>query len=282
VTTLAVVVVTHDTCDEVLGCLDTIDHADEVVVVDAGSSDGTPGAVRARHPGVRVLELANTGFGRGVNAGVRACTAGIVVAANADVRFDPGAIARLARVLAGDAGLGAAGPAVRDLSGAPQASARQIPGTATALGHALLGQIMPANPWTARYYERDADPGLARDVDWLSGCAIALRRHAFEQVGGFDPGYFLYVEDVDLGWRLRRAGWRLRYEPDATVTHRGGASTGRRRVRALIAHAHSLDRFYGRTRASAAARLLRPVVRVGLAGWVGIGIVAGAARRASR
>jgi N-acetylglucosaminyl-diphospho-decaprenol L-rhamnosyltransferase len=270
---VAVVVVTHDTRDELLACLDTVTGADEVVVADAGSSDGTAAAIRDRHPGVRVLELANTGFGRAANAGVRASTAEVVVVANADVTFDPGAIPALARALADDTALAAVGPAVRDPAGTTQASARRLPSPATALGHALLGRIAPANRWTARYHQRDADPSRARDVDWLSGCALALRRQAFDDVGGFDPGYFLYVEDVDLAWRLREAGWRLRYEPVARVTHRGGASTGRRPVRALLAHARSLDRFYARTHPSTADRALRPLVRVGLAAWVAIGIV---------
>jgi N-acetylglucosaminyl-diphospho-decaprenol L-rhamnosyltransferase len=112
-------------------------------------------------------------------------------------------------------------------------------------------------------------PVVPRDADWLSGCALAIRRTAFDDVGGFDPGYFLYVEDVDLGVRLRRLGWRLRYEPvrrgrppgrrvDGPTSHLG-AATAR----------DSLDRFYGRHVATGPlGRLGRPLVRLGLAGWV--------------
>jgi N-acetylglucosaminyl-diphospho-decaprenol L-rhamnosyltransferase len=267
----AVVVVSHDTREEALGCLATLPAAgaDEVVLVDTGSRDGTAAAVRAAHPDVRVLELDNVGFGRGANAGIRSCAAEILVVCNADVRFAAGSIEVLADRLESDPSVAAAGPAVRYPDGRHQASARDVPDLPTALGHALLSRLWRANPWTRRYRRTDADPGRARDADWLSGCAFAVRRTAFEGVGGFDPAYFLYVEDLDLGVRLRRAGWRLRYEPQARVVHRVGASTGSRRAWALTMHARSLDRYYTRHLGRGVlGRLGRPLVRVALAGWV--------------
>jgi N-acetylglucosaminyl-diphospho-decaprenol L-rhamnosyltransferase len=267
----AVVVVSHDTRDEALGCLASLADAgaDEVVLVDTGSVDGTADAVRRAHPGTEVLVLDNVGFGRGANAGVRRTGAEVVVVCNADVRFEPGSVEVLARRLWADPAVGAAGPLVRYPDGRPQASARDVPAFTTAVGHALLSRVWRDNPWTRRYRRTDADPSRARDAAWLSGCTLAVRRRAFEDVAGFDPAYFLYVEDVDLGVRLRRAGWRLRYEPDARVVHRVGASTGRRRRWALTTHARSLDRFYGRyVGTGPLGRAARPLVRVALAGWV--------------
>lgn len=271
----AVVVVTHQTRDEVLGCLASIDVETDVVVVDNGSTDGTAGAVRQRHPHVEVLELANAGFARGANAGVRATRAEVVVVANADVRFGAGALARLARVFDDDPALGAAGPLVRYPSGAIQASARRVPGAGDAFGHAVFGRLAPGNRWTRRYHDLPADAlPRERDVDWLSGCAIAVRRQAFDAVGGFDPGYFLYVEDVDLGVRLRDAGWRLRHVPEAEVTHVVGASTRHRPLRARIAHARGIDRFHARHHRTAAGVMARPIVRAGLVLWVFVGWLA--------
>ncbi|TVP63301.1 MAG: glycosyltransferase family 2 protein [Nitriliruptor sp.] len=270
---LAVVFVTHDTRDEVLAALDAV-AADperptdlEVVVVDAGSRDGTVAAVRARADGTRVLALVNTGFGRGANAGVRATSARFVLVANADVRVHPGALHRLAAALAAADDVAGVGPQVRYPSGALQASARRDLDASTVLGHAALGRLWPENPWTRRYHARDLPSDVPREVSWLSGCALLLRREAIESVGGFDPGYFLYVEDVDLGDRLRAAGWRLRYEPAAVVEHRVGASTSRARLRALWHHAVSLDRYLAR-RLRGAGRLLRPLLPVALATWV--------------
>jgi len=273
----ALVVVTHDTRAEAFGALDAVaadPHAPpglEVVVVDTGSRDGTAGVVRAHPLRPRVLELANCGFGRAANAGIRTTSAPVVVVTNADVRPHPGALGHLAAALRDDAALAAVGPQVRYPSGALQASARRQLDARTLLGHGLLGRLAPRNRWTRRYHARDLDPDLPRDVDWLSGCALALRRTAVEQVGGFDPGYFLFVEDLDLGERLRQAGWRLRYEPAAVVEHRVGASTSRRPVRARLYHARSLDRHLAR-RLHGPARLVRPLLPMALAGWVALGV----------
>jgi N-acetylglucosaminyl-diphospho-decaprenol L-rhamnosyltransferase len=267
----AVVVVSHDTREEALACLRSAREAGarELVLVDSGSRDGTATAVRRDDPAVDVLELENVGFGRAANAGVARTAADTVVIANADVRFAGDSLRVLHARLAADPALGAVGPAVVYPDGTFQASARRLPDPATAVGHALLYRVWVGNPFTRRYRDLDADRSCARDVDWLSGCALALRRAAFDAVGGFDPAYFLYVEDVDLAVRLRAVGWRLRFEPAATVVHRVGASTRQRRLRSLVHHARGLDRFYGRHLArSLPARLLRPLVRLGLAGWV--------------
>jgi N-acetylglucosaminyl-diphospho-decaprenol L-rhamnosyltransferase len=265
---LAVVAVTHDTRQEILGLLATVPEDVEVVVVDTGSADGTAAAVRSAAPRARVLELANAGFGRGANAGIRATRAAVVVVCNADVRFDPDALPALAAAVTAAPDIAAAGPRVRYPDGTRQASARRDPDLRTSIGHALFGRLVPDNRWTRRYHGSDLAWDVARDVDWLSGCALALRRAAVEAVGGFDPGYFLYVEDVDLAVRLREAGWRLRYEPTGGVVHRVGASTSRRRWRALTLHARSLHRFVLRRLAPPVALVVRPVLAVALAGWV--------------
>ncbi|MDP9023404.1 MAG: glycosyltransferase family 2 protein [Actinomycetota bacterium] len=266
----AAVIVTHDTRDEALACLGSLSDAgaDEVVLVDSGSSDGTADAVRDAFPDVTVVQLPNVGYGRAANVGVARTTAPYVVVANADTRFEEGAVAALADDLERHPDAGAAGPLVRYPDGELQASARRFPTLGQAIGHAAFGLWWPDNPWTRAYRMRDEDPTAEKEVDWLSGCALALRRDAFVDVGGFDPAYFMFVEDVDLGYRLQQAGWKVRFAPDAEVIHAVGASTRRRRAWMVIEHAKSLDRFYGRAYATGPGRWLRPLIRVGLALWV--------------
>jgi N-acetylglucosaminyl-diphospho-decaprenol L-rhamnosyltransferase len=264
---VAVVIVTHETRDEVLGCLSTLPDDVPTVVVDTGSCDGTAAAVRVAAPHATVLELANAGFGRGANAGVRATDADVVVVANADVRFADGAVGALARAVVASDDVALVGPHVVYPDGQRQASARALPDPLTAALHALLRWIRPHNRWTARYRQAGTDPALARDVGWVSGCVLAARRTAFDAAGGFDPGYALYLEDVDLAARLGDAGWRVRYDPVTTVVHRVGASTGTRRWRALRWHAAGLERFVVR-RYGRAGRLLRLPLRAVLAAWV--------------
>jgi len=276
-----VVLVTHDTRDEVLGALASlVEHPGPVVVVDAGSRDGTADAVRSLHPDVRVLELGNVGYGRGVNAGAAVLPADVeaVVAANADVRFLPGAIEVLVAALRDDRRVAVAGPRVRYPDGGHQASARRAPSFGTAVAHAALGWLHPDNPATRRYHALDLtgpDVTTPCDVDWVSGCAFAVRRSDLDAVGGFDPGYRLFVEDVDLCDRLRRSGRRIRFVPGAVVEHRVGASTRRRPLRSRIAHARGLDRYLSRPQRGA-VRHLRPLVWPGLAAWVVATTVAGA------
>jgi N-acetylglucosaminyl-diphospho-decaprenol L-rhamnosyltransferase len=270
---VALVVVSHDTRDEALGCLATVPADVPTVLVDTGSRDGTTAAVRAAYPHVRVLELANAGFGRGANAGVRATDAEVVVVANADVRFGADGPAAMALAATAAPGVGLAGPRVVYPDGRRQASARALPDPLTAVLHALLRWVLPGNRWTARYRQTDHDPMVARDVGWVSGCALAVRRVAFDAVDGFDPGYPLYLEDVDLAARLQDAGWRVRYDPRTTVVHRVGASTAGRRWRTLVWHARGLDRYVGR-RYGAAGRALRPLLRLALAAWVVVSYLA--------
>jgi N-acetylglucosaminyl-diphospho-decaprenol L-rhamnosyltransferase len=135
------------------------------------------------------------------------------------------------------------GPAVLEPSGARYPSARRVPSVLDAVGHGTLGSVWPTNPFTRRYRQLDADPSLPRDVDWLSGAAVWLRRAALDDVGGWDERYFMYVEEVDLAWRLRRAGWRVAYEPSGTVVHVQGASTARHPYRMIVWHHRSLWRF---------------------------------------
>ena len=124
-----------------------------------------------------------------------------------------------------DIAAGALGPAVLNLDQTRYPSARALPSLRQGAGHALLGRLWPSNPWTAAYQRNQESTGEdERTAGWLSGACLLLRREAFEQVGGFDPSYFMFFEDVDLGERLGRAGWTNRYVPRAEVTHAQGTS----------------------------------------------------------
>jgi N-acetylglucosaminyl-diphospho-decaprenol L-rhamnosyltransferase len=267
---VAVVVVNHNTRDDLLACLASLAGAgaDEVVVVDSGSSDGSASAAAAAFPDALVVSLPNVGFGQAANAGVAACTAPVVVLANADTRFPEGSAAAMGAYLDARPDVGALGPMVRFPDGRLQMSARSFPSLSQALGHAVFGLFWPTNPWTRVYRLTDWDHASERQVDWVSGCCVAVRRDAFDAVGGFDPAYFMFVEDVDLCYRLGQAGYRVMFAPVAEVVHAIGASVSRKRFRMAFEHARSLDRFFGRRYATGPKRALRPLIRVGLAGWL--------------
>lgn len=265
------VVVAHRTPVRAERCARSLERAgaDLVVVVDAGSDDGSVEHLAAA--GIEVVAEANLGFGRCANAGVARLPADVdaVVLCNADTEWAPGAAGALADAVRRP-DVVAAGPEVVYPDGRPQASARRMPSVATAVGHAVLGLWWPSNPWTRRY--RNLDGGSRQDVDWLSGCGLAVDRDAFVAVGGFDPGYFLYAEDVDLGVRLGRRG-RLVTVPGARVVHEVGASTAHLSFQRVVQHARSLDRFAATHVLTGWRRVLRPLVRLGLAAWAGTALL---------
>jgi N-acetylglucosaminyl-diphospho-decaprenol L-rhamnosyltransferase len=216
----------------------------ELVVVDNGSTDGSVDALRAAFPDVSVIESPNNlGYAGGANLGTRATNAPVVAVCNSDLSVRSGTAGALVERLERESDLGAIGPALENPDGSRYPSARAVPRLRDAVGHGVFGLVWPRNPFTRRYRQLDADPDEPRDVDWVSGAAVWLRRRAVDEVGGWDERYFMYVEDVDLCWRLRSAGWRISFEPRGRVVHVQGASTRLQPHRMVVAHHRSLLRF---------------------------------------
>jgi N-acetylglucosaminyl-diphospho-decaprenol L-rhamnosyltransferase len=248
----AAVVVNYEAGPLLLACVesllaDTSAGIPEVVVVDNGSRDGSIDALLRAVPGVRVVApAANVGYAAAANRGTAATTAPVVAVCNPDLEVTGGTAAAVLARFADEPDLAAVGPLLRNPDGSPYPSARSHVTSFDALGHALLGRIRPRNRFTRRYRELDADWRQPRDVDWVSGAIVFLRRAAVDSVGGWDERYFMYMEDVDLCWRLRRIGWRVAYEPGGEAVHVQGASTGARPYRMIAEHHRSVYRFAAR------------------------------------
>jgi N-acetylglucosaminyl-diphospho-decaprenol L-rhamnosyltransferase len=266
--TVSAVVVSYNSAGYLADCLRSLrsEGVGEVVVVDNASSDGSADVVRTSDAAVRVIEAgANLGFGSGANRGAAATNGDYLLILNPDTVVEPGTVKALAEALDRDPGLAVVGPRMENLDGTLYPSVRRFPDLRVAVGHAFLGLVWPANPFTRRYRMLDWDHDRpAADVDWVGGACALVRRAAFDAVGGFDEGYFMYVEDVDLCWRLGRAGWRIGYEPAARVVHALGGSSRRRPYRMIAEHHRSLLRFVSKS-TEGARRGLVPVVAAGLA-----------------
>ena len=256
-----VVVVNFNAARHLAACLAGLTHDPDVgsiVVVDNASTDDSIGVVAAAAPDAVWLPTgANLGFGRAANRGIAATRAPFVLIVNPDLTVSPGALGALVAHLRADPACGVAGPRVVSLDGATYPSARAFPTLADALGHGFVGLVKPDNRWSRRYRHEGR-------TDWVSGTAMLCRRTALEAVGGFDEDYFMYVEDVDLCWRIRLAGWGVGYVPGAVVEHEIGGSSEAAPYRMIAAHHRSLLRFANRT-TRGAHRLLLPVVALGLA-----------------
>jgi N-acetylglucosaminyl-diphospho-decaprenol L-rhamnosyltransferase len=264
----AAVVVNFNGGDLLVRCVrsildDTSAGEPGVVVVDNGSTDGSLELLTEAHPKVRVLTApGNVGYARGANIGIASTDAPVVAVVNADVELEPGVAAAMVAAVDADPSVGAAGPRVLNVDGSVYPSARTDPGLGVAAAHAALGLVWRTNPWTRRYRQLDLDPTIPRHVDWISGAAVWLRREALDDVGGWDERYFMYMEDFDLCLRLRRAGWRIAYEPAGAVVHTQGASTSQRPYRMIAEHHRSVWRFAARRYRGWRRPLLVPLAAV--------------------
>jgi N-acetylglucosaminyl-diphospho-decaprenol L-rhamnosyltransferase len=287
---LRVVAVTYSAGESLTGFLETLRHATsrplDVVLADNGSTDGAPERAAQRYPDVRVLPTGgNVGYGAAANVGLADRRTGWALVANPDIRFEPGAVDELLTVAARWPRAATVGPAIRTPGGELYPSARDLPSLSTGVGHALLGWIWPANPWTASY-RREREEPTERPAGWLSGSCFLVDLEAFHSVGGFDPGYFMYFEDVDLAARLGERGWLHVYAPSAVVEHEGGHATRRDPHRMQRVHHTSALRYLVRRYPGPARAPLRALLRVGLGGrmlvsYVSARVGAGAAPQRS-
>lgn len=209
----------------------------EVVLADNGSSDGAPER-EAERDAVRLIRTGgNLGYGRAANAGAAGFTGEWLVIANPDIEWLPAALDRLVDAAERWPDAGAVGPQIREPDGATYPSGRALPSLRIGAGHAVFAKIWPGNPWTARYQrQQELTAATERACGWLSGSCLLVRTEAFRAIGGFDPSYFMFFEDVDFGDRLGRAGWQNVYVPSAEVVHLGGHSWKTAPERMIKAH----------------------------------------------
>jgi len=275
---IAGVVVNYNARQHLLSCVESlIGEGIAVTVVDNGSADGSERALRERFPHVGWLATgANLGYGAAANLGAARLPGGThLLVCNPDVIVRPGAVDSLRRRLASDLRVGVLGPRITNADGSLYPSARRFPSLPDALGHAFVGQIWKSNPFSRRYMMAGWDHADAREVDWVSGSCMLVRRAAWDAIGGFDTTFFMYLEDVDLCWRVRREGWSVGYEPSADVLHLQGVSADLHPYRMLVAHHASMWRFAWRT-TPVDRRWVLPLVFVGLVARLGLTV----ARRA--
>jgi len=225
------------------------DRPVKVVMADNGSTDGTPEEAAERYPDARLMRTGgNLGYGTAVNRAVATVPRDeeFVLVANPDVVWGPGSIDALMDAAGRWPRAATLGPLIRDPDGSVYPSARHLPSLVRGGMHAVIGFAWKANPWSKAYRQEHREPS-ERPVGWLSGSCLLVRRSAFDAIGGFDERYFMYMEDVDLGDRLGKAGWQNIYVPESEILHDKGHSTGREPARNLRAH-HDSTYIYLRDR----------------------------------
>ena len=228
---VAVAVVSWNTRELLADCLRSLEDdaaagRAEVWVVDNASTDGSAALVRERFGWARLIASEeNLGFGSAVNRVAAATRCPWIAPANADVALEPGALAALLEAGEADGGAGAVAPRLVLPDGTTQHSVYAFPTLPfTAAFNLGLHRVVPGLG-DRLALEGFWDPERPRRVPWAIAAFLLVRRQAWDAAGGFDESQWMYAEDLDLGWRLARAGWATRYVPAARVRHESSAST---------------------------------------------------------
>ena len=267
---VSVLIVSWNARDYLARCLRALAPTPhEVIVVDNASSDGSAALVRSAFPTVRLVESArNLGFAGGVNAARREARSPLLLLLNPDAEPAPGAIDRLADELDTHPDVAAIAGRLVNADGSPQAgfNVRRLPTLASlALDLLFIDHLWPANPVTSRYYARDLDPDASADVEQPAAACLMVRAEVFDRLGGMDERFYpAWFEDVDFCRRTRDAGLRVRYEPAATFTHRGGVAKETLGSRAFsqVFHAN-LVRYVRKHHGAVAATAIRTLLVAG-------------------
>jgi GT2 family glycosyltransferase len=229
---LSVIVVYYNAREHVSPCVQSVLNGPgeipfEIIVVDNASPEPPPGDIESGS--VRMIRAErNEGYAAGCNLGWNASLGEFLFFLNPDTEVRTGSIPRMVEFLDRHERAAAVSGRIVNPGGEREASVFEFPNPWSSIGYGVAG--MPARipflrrrlgRWLTRYH----DPTETCRVDWMTGCAMMVRRKALEEVGGWDESYFLYAEEIDLYYRLRRAGWEAWYVADADIVHRGGGSS---------------------------------------------------------
>jgi GT2 family glycosyltransferase len=206
------------------------DLGGSVILVDNASADGSVAAVQAAFPNVQmIVAQKNLGFGAANNLAFEHCRSDYVLLLNTDTVVHPGALQVMTHVLDRDPMVGAVGCRLENADGSLQKSCWSFPTPVLAWSEAFglnrLGLTRDWHRW---------DHASQQDVDFVIGATLMVRRTVIEQIGGFDPRFFLYAEETDWQKRMHAAGWKVRFTPDGTIVHLGGASGEGMRDRQIV------------------------------------------------
>jgi N-acetylglucosaminyl-diphospho-decaprenol L-rhamnosyltransferase len=273
---VTIIIVSHYSAADLQRCLPSIPDASRTptptIVIDNATLNSSVVTVVKQFDEVKLISgTENLGYGCAVNRAVREGNVSTdwILVTNPDTEFQPHAIDNLVTAAESVPLVGSAGPRIFGSDGSIYPSARAIPSLRNGLGHAVFSRVWPKNPWSEAYLRaRISSDSSATDLihtGWLSGACVLVRREAFENIGGFDPRFFMYFEDVDLGERLGRAGYVNIYVPSAGVTHIGGQSTRRYSQRMLAVHHRSAYLYLAKRYSAWYLWPLRALLRAGLA-----------------
>ena len=263
---VSVVIVTWNSAIHIGGCITSVIDASEevlgplyIVVVDNKSSDDTLQVVESEFSDVRRVQThRNMGFGAAANIGISQATGDAVLVLNPDATLESGALGAMLCHLRDDSGLGCVAPMQRGPAGSTIFPGRRFPSLLAAMADGtIIQRFLPDMTALRRYYmvgEHSSEP------EWLIGACLCFRRDALVTIGGFDVGYEMYSEELDLLRALALTGWRCAVTTDAHIFHQGSASADQDPVAREQRFFRSRYRYVAKTWGMPAAVFLRVFV----------------------
>jgi GT2 family glycosyltransferase len=250
---LTIVIVNWNTKRHLRRCLETIFRPSvetrfEVIVVDNASRDGSADMAEVEFPQTNVIRNErNLGFAKAANQAIILGRGNFFLLLNPDAALQENAIDRAVEFAREHPDIGIVGCKILNEDGTLQHSCRRFPTPAVGLfRNTVLGRLFPRNRYLRAYLMTDWDHRHLREVDWVSGACMLIRREALSEVGILDERYFMYCEDLDLCFRAHNAGWKVFYYPRAAAVHRKGASSDQAQVRCVVAFHKSLYKFFNK------------------------------------
>ncbi|MCA9874348.1 MAG: glycosyltransferase family 2 protein [Anaerolineales bacterium] len=260
---LSIIIVNWNVRDLLRACLESIDQNRagldlEVIVVDSASGDGSAAMLAADFPWVTLIACTeNVGFPRGNNLGIAKANGRYILLLNPDTVVVGQALATLLTYLQDHPDVGVVGPQLLNADGSVQSSRRRFPTLATAFFESTWLESMAPGSLLDRYYVRDVPDQQTAEVDWVTGACMMAPSALVEAVGGLDEAYYMYSEELDWCRRIKAAGWRIVYLPEAQIIHYEGKSSEQAVVARHINFQQAKLRYFRKYHSRLAASLLR-------------------------
>jgi len=252
---LSVIIVSWNVRDDLVRCLRSIEENHplapyEVIVVDNASEDGTVECIRREFPTVTVIENEqNRGFAAANNQGIQKAGGQYILLLNPDTIVHKSSLDTLIGFMENNPDIGACGPKLLNTDGTTQPSVRRFPTFRGALyRHSVFRLTGIFLSQYRKWLMKDFGYDRRADVEQLMGAALMVRRSVIEQVGVLDERFFMYFEEVDLCYRIKQAGWRVVFVPDAEITHLGGQSARQMPARNRLMMLESMFAFFRKHR----------------------------------
>lgn len=251
---ISIIIVSWNTKDLTLLCLESISKyakkfgniTAEVIVVDNNSADGTATAIRERFPQVILIESgANIGIGRANNLGIAQATGELVFFLNSDTLIEERTLPVLLEKFINNPSLGVLGCKLVENDGTVQNSVRGHPSFSAFLHSDTAINLLPFyESKYEKYRQKRFDFSVEQEVEAVMGAAMAVPKAILNELGGFDPIFFMYFEEADLCRRIGQAGYLVKYTPDTVVKHVGGASSGQVRSSMYLTYRRSMFAYF--------------------------------------